>query len=85
MGMPAVGHINTILQDVLKGQNPFDTYGVDSLMIHADGTPDKSRLGANAILAAVSLAALLPCSGASLGTPYTASRRRQWQLSAPYR
>ena len=63
----AVGHINTILQDVLKGQNPFDTYGVDSLMIHADGTPDKSRLGANAILA-VSLACAR-AAAASLGIP----------------
>ena len=63
----AVNHVNTILQDVLRGQNPFDTYGVDNLMIHADGTPDKSRLGANAILA-VSLACAR-AAAASLGIP----------------
>ena len=63
----AVSHVNTVLQDVLRGQNPFDTYGIDSLMIHADGTPDKSRLGANAILA-VSLACA-HAAAASLGIP----------------
>lgn len=63
----AVSHVNTVLQDVLRGQDPFDTYGVDSLMIHADGTPDKSRLGANAILA-VSLACAR-AAAASLGIP----------------
>ncbi len=63
----AVNHVNTVLQDVLRGQDPFDTYGVDSLMIHADGTPDKSRLGANAILA-VSLACAR-AAAASLGIP----------------
>ena len=61
----AVSHVSTVLQDVLRGQNPFDTYGIDSLMIHADGTPDKSRLGANAILA-VSLACA-HAAAASLG------------------
>ena len=72
----AVNHVNTILQDVLRGQNPFDTYGVDNLMIHADGTPDKSRLGANAILA-------VSCSRCVLrDSPLPFSRRRQWQLSS---
>ena len=63
----AVNHVNTVLQDVLRGQNPFDTYGIDNLMIRADGTEDKSRLGANAILA-VSLACAR-ASAASLGIP----------------
>ena len=64
----AVSHVNTVLQDVLRGQNPFDTYGIDSLMIHADGMPDKTRLGANAILA-VSLACA-HAAAASLGIPF---------------
>ena len=63
----AVENINTVLQDVLKGQDPFDTYGIDKLMIDADGTPDKSRLGANAILA-VSLATAR-AAAASLDIP----------------
>ena len=63
----AVENINTVLQDVLKGQDPFDTYGIDKLMIDADGTSDKSRLGANAILA-VSLATAR-AAAASLDIP----------------
>lgn len=63
----AVENVNTVLQDVLRGQDPFDTYGIDSLMINADGTPDKSHLGANAILA-VSLAAA-HAAAASLDIP----------------
>ncbi|MGC4019071.1 MAG: phosphopyruvate hydratase [Muricomes sp.] len=47
----AVANINTIISDTLKGMNAADTYGVDRAMIQADGTKDKSKLGANAILA----------------------------------
>jgi enolase len=54
--MKAVENINTIIAPALKGISAFDTYAVDAAMIKADGTKDKSRLGANAILA-VSIAA----------------------------
>lgn len=47
----AVGNINTIISDTIVGMNAFDTYAVDKAMIDADGTKDKSKLGANAILA----------------------------------
>ncbi len=47
----AVQHINTIISDTLAGMNALDTYAVDQAMIRADGTKDKSKLGANAILA----------------------------------
>jgi enolase len=47
----AVENINTIINDVLRGENASDIYKVDQLMIQADGTKDKSKLGANAILA----------------------------------
>ena len=47
----AVNNINTIINDTLKGMNAADTYAVDKAMIKADGTKDKSKLGANAILA----------------------------------
>jgi len=50
----AVSHINVELQELL-GNSPFDQAAVDEKMRQIDGTPDKSRLGANAILA-VSLA-----------------------------
>ena len=41
----------TVINDTLKGMDASDTYAVDKAMIDADGTKDKSRLGANAILA----------------------------------
>ena len=52
----AVENINTTINDVLVGMDASDTYAVDQAMIKADGTKDKSNLGANAILA-VSIAA----------------------------
>ena len=47
----AVHNINTVICDTLKGMDASDTYGVDKAMIDADGSEDKSNLGANAILA----------------------------------
>lgn len=52
----AVENINTTINDVLTGMDASDIYAVDAEMIKADGTKDKSNLGANAILA-VSIAA----------------------------
>ncbi len=47
----AVKNINTTIDKVLKGMDAQDIYAVDKAMIDADGTKDKSKLGANAILA----------------------------------
>ena len=47
----AVENINTVINDALKGVDASDIYVVDAAMIAADGTKDKSNLGANAILA----------------------------------
>lgn len=47
----AVDNINTTIDDVLAGMDASDTYAIDKAMIDADGTKDKSKLGANAILA----------------------------------
>ena len=58
----AVENINTVINDTLKGMDVSDIYGVDKAMREADGTKDKSRLGANAILA-VSIAC---CKAASI-------------------
>lgn len=52
----AVENINTTINDVLVGLDASDIYAVDHAMLAADGTKDKSNLGANAILA-VSIAA----------------------------
>ena len=52
----AVENINTTINEVLVGLDASDIYAVDAAMLKADGTKDKSNLGANAILA-VSIAA----------------------------
>mgnify|MGYP003292700950 FL=1 len=51
----AVHNINTEIAEALIGKNPLDQSGIDQLLCQLDGTPNKSRLGANAILG-VSLA-----------------------------
>ncbi len=47
----AVENINTIIADTIIGMDASDIYAIDKAMIKADGTKDKSKLGANAILA----------------------------------
>lgn len=53
--LTAVSNVNTIIAPALIGMSAFDQAAIDRKMIELDGTPNKSRLGANAILA-VSLA-----------------------------
>jgi enolase len=52
----AIAHVHETIAPALRGRDVFDQHGLDRAMIALDGTPDKSRLGANAILA-VSMAA----------------------------
>lgn len=54
--LKAVSHINGTLAKLLKGQNVLDQEKLDQQMLECDGTPNKAKLGANAILG-VSLAA----------------------------
>ena len=49
--LKAVKNINTIISDHLKGHNPDDQENIDNMLIKLDGTNNKERLGANAILA----------------------------------
>ena len=63
----AVKNVNTVIAKAVKGLDAADTYAVDAAMIKADGTKDKSVLGANAILA-VSIAAARAAAN-SLGMP----------------
>jgi len=51
----AVDNVNKVIAPKLLGKNVFDQRGIDKLMLKLDGTPTKSKLGANAILG-VSLA-----------------------------
>lgn len=64
----AVDHINNILDDELNGFDVFDQRDIDQVMIELDGTSNKGKLGANAILG-VSLAvahAASDCAGQPL-------------------
>ena len=64
----AVDHVNNLLNDELNGFDVFDQRDIDQVMIDLDGTSNKAKLGANAILG-VSLAvahAAADCSGQSL-------------------
>ena len=63
----AVDNVNEIIAPEVIGWNVFDQVGLDQLMIELDGTPNKGKLGANAILA-VSLAAA-HAAASSLGLP----------------
>lgn len=53
--LKAVNHVNGEIADALLGQSPFDQRHIDTQLIALDGTENKSRLGANALLG-VSLA-----------------------------
>ena len=63
----AVENINTVIADAVVGMDASDIYAIDAAMLKADGTKDKSNLGANAILA-VSIAACR-AAAASLEMP----------------
>ena len=65
--LQAVDNINTIIAPAIQGIDASDIYAVDAAMIATDGTKDKSKLGANAILA-VSIAAAR-AAAASLDIP----------------
>ena len=62
----AVTNVNTEIADALIGMNVLDQVAIDKLMIELDGTPNKSRLGANAILGASMACA--KAAAESLGT-----------------
>lgn len=63
----AVENVNTIIADNIIGYEVFDQPGLDKLLIDLDGTPNKGKLGANAILG-VSMAAARAAAD-SIGLP----------------
>ena len=65
--MKAVENVNLLISPEVEGLNPFDQPGLDRLLIELDGTPNKGKLGANAILG-VSLATA-KAAAESLGLP----------------
>ncbi|MCU0463039.1 MAG: phosphopyruvate hydratase [Anaerolineae bacterium] len=65
--LKAVEAVNTVIAEGLAGANPFNQVAVDQTMLALDGTPTKSKLGANAILG-VSMA-VAHAAAASRGLP----------------
>ncbi|MCH2450375.1 MAG: phosphopyruvate hydratase [Gracilimonas sp.] len=65
--LKAVENVNTVIFEELRGLSVFDQVGLDNLLLELDGTPNKAKLGANAILG-VSMAAAKAAAG-DLGMP----------------
>ncbi|MDO4834397.1 MAG: phosphopyruvate hydratase [Bacillota bacterium] len=65
--LTAVKNVNEIIADEVIGLDPYDQPGLDKLLIELDGTPNKGKLGANAILG-VSLA-VARAAAESVGMP----------------
>ncbi len=65
--LKAVENVNDIIADEIIGRDVFDQTGLDNFLIELDGTPNKGRLGANAVLG-VSMAAAR-AAAESLGLP----------------
>ena len=55
--LQAIDNVNTIISPALLGNSSYDIYAIDKIMLDLDSTPNKQKLGANAILG-VSLAVL---------------------------
>lgn len=60
----AVRHVNEVIAPEIEDMSVFEQAQIDALMIELDGTPDKSRLGANAILG-ISLAVARAAAGSA--------------------
>ena len=65
----AIENINNVLGPLIVGKDPCHQYEIDNILISCDGTADKSKIGANAILA-VSLAVALAASKLKQIPPY---------------
>ena len=65
--LKAVANVNTVLAKALAGKDASDQASIDALMINLDGTPNKAKLGANALLG-VSLA-VAKAAASQVGKP----------------
>ncbi|MBD3285398.1 phosphopyruvate hydratase [candidate division WOR-3 bacterium] len=65
--LTVVNNVNTTIRNALLGELPFDQASIDSILLELDGTPNKAKLGANAVLgASLSVA---KAASACLGLP----------------
>ncbi len=80
--LKAVAHVNTEIRDALVGMDAADQAALDRKMIELDGTENKGRLGANAILA-VSLAAAHAAAADGNVPLYVYLQDRDFRLPVP--
>jgi enolase len=79
--LKAVAHVNEVIAPKLHGHDARDRKGIDEILLALDGTPLKTKLGANAILS-VSMAAAVAAAKAA-GLPLYASLRAQKTYTLP--
>jgi enolase len=82
--LKAVDNVNNIIAPELIGKNPTKQTKIDKLMIDLDGTENKSKLGANAILG-VSLAVARAGASASRKPLYAYLRKKFWKKEKDWR
>ncbi len=80
--LKAVNNVNTELTKLVTGQNPLELEKIDKLMIDLDGTENKGRLGANAILG-VSMAVLKAAAAVS-NVPLYQYIKEKYRPNTPY-
>lgn len=78
--LKAVGHVNQVLANALKGKSAVDQRAVDRVLLDADGTETKSKLGANAILG-VSMA-VARAAAVSKGVPLHTHLRQAFGIKS---
>lgn len=78
----AVENVNQIIAPQLVGMDPTTQTAVDQLLVNLDGTADKSKLGANAILAVSQ--AVLKAGAAVFGMPLFQYIKEKYQLTPTY-
>jgi enolase len=78
----AVNNVNQVIAPAIVGQDPANQENIDQILINLDGTPDKSKLGANAILS-VSIA-VLKAAAATSGLSLYSYIQQRYQLTDSY-
>lgn len=78
--LTAVSNINTILGPQLIGKDPTNQTEIDQLLINLDATPNKTKLGANALIAVSQ--AVLKAGAYSVGLPIYYYIQQKYQLSS---
>jgi enolase len=77
--LQAVNNVNTIIAPQLIGRDPTQQLEIDGLLISLDGTPNKAKLGVNAVLAASQ--AVLKAGAAASGMPVYYYLQQKYQLT----